>query len=238
MADYSANPRYPHDEGLAALSRKGWLAVQPADFCRYMVLAGKPRRCERSEVIATEGENDARMYGIVSGAIAACGSHAHEVPVLGTILFPGQWFGFGPQLAGTRRVLAFHVQEPSLLLCYGNAELQTVRAAFPELGDRLAQLAQFQANYATDIVGELLVADTARRIVTVLQRLAIWAAPSTRLPLAQAELAEMSNASRASVSKTVKELERQGLLKVVYGGIEVPDLGALNRWNPPGADRA
>jgi CRP-like cAMP-binding protein len=84
----------------------------------------------------------------------------------------------------------------------------------------------------------LLVADTARRIVTVLQRLAIWAAPSTRLPLAQAELAEMSNASRASVSKTVKELERQGLLKVVYGGIEVPDLGALNRWNPHGADRA
>ena len=107
MADYSANPGYPHDEGLAALSRKGWLAVQPADFCRYMVLAGKPRRCERGEVIATEGENDARMYGIVSGAIAACGSHAHEVPVLGTILFPGQWFGFGPQLAGTRRVLAF-----------------------------------------------------------------------------------------------------------------------------------
>jgi CRP-like cAMP-binding protein len=224
-------------ESLAALWRKGWLAVQPDDFRRAMVAIGRQRSLASGEVVALEGEDDARMYGIVKGAMACSGSHGHDAPILGTIMFPGQWFGFGPQLAGTRRVLTFHAQCPSVLLCFGNPELAKVRASFPDLGDRLAQLAQMQTNYTTDVVCELLVKDTALRIVTVLQRLAIWAAPATRLPMSQAELAEMSNASRASVSQALKMLERQGLVVLGYGGIDIPALDALNRWNAAGADR-
>jgi CRP/FNR family transcriptional regulator, cyclic AMP receptor protein len=223
---------------LNALARKGWLSTQPQDFRVAMVELGRSRKLARGEAIALEDDDDARMYAITSGSIAACGSHAHHAPVLGTILFPGQWFGFGPLLAGTRRVLRFHAQEHSLLLCYGNAELERAHLFFPDLPTRLTQLALLQLNYATDIVGELLVENTILRIVTVIQRLAIWAAPTTRLPLSQAELAEMCNASRASVSTVLKQLERNGLAVPHYGGIEVLDLDALNRWNVPGGDRA
>jgi CRP-like cAMP-binding protein len=220
---------------LAVLSRKGWLAAQPDDFRRQFVTMGRRRSLASGEVVALEGEDDARMYGILKGAIACSGSHGHDAPILATVLFPGQWFGYGPQLGGLPRALTFHAQMPSELLAFGNAELQRIRAVAPDLSERMSQLAVLQTNYTAAIVTEVLIPKSAQRIAAVLVRLANWSAPQTLLPVSQNDLAEMSNASRQTVSKALKKMEQSGLIGQHYGGIDVPDVDALARWSDPRA---
>jgi CRP/FNR family transcriptional regulator, cyclic AMP receptor protein len=221
-------------ESHAALSRKGWLAAQPEEFRRQMIMMGRRRSLASGEVVALEGEDDARMYGILKGAIACSGSHGHDAPILSTVLFPGQWFGYGPQLGDLPRTLTFHAQAPSELLAFGNTELQKIRAVAPDLGERMAQLAVLQTNYAAAIVTEVLIPKSAQRIAAVLVRLANWSAPLTLLPVSQNDLAEMSNASRQTVSKALKKMEHSGLIVQHYGGIDVPNINALARWSDPG----
>jgi CRP-like cAMP-binding protein len=218
----------PLDQG--NLSRRGWLAGKSPAFRRCVLEEGRRRHVSAGEVIALEGDTDTMIFGIAAGAIAAQRSHRHEVPILGSILFPGQWFGSGPRLAQRPRMMTFAARVDSTLLCLGDAELERVRAGFPDLANYLAQLAQLQANHAVDCLSELLIPETELRIAAVLLRLANLAAPDTILPLAQTELAEMANASRASVAKLIKELKQRGLVAISYGRIMVCDRVALTAW--------
>jgi CRP-like cAMP-binding protein len=127
-------------------------------------------------------------------------------------------------------MMTFAARVDSTLLCLGGAELERVRARFPDLADHLARLAQLQANHAVDCVSELLIPETELRITAVLLRLANLAAPETILPATQTELAEMANASRTSVAKLVRELKRLGLVAISYGRIMVCDRAALTAW--------
>lgn len=218
----------PLDQG--PLSRRGWLAGQSAAFRRGVLDQGHWRHFSAGEVIALEGDTDTTIFGIGAGAIDAQRSHRHALPILGSILFPGQWFGSGPRLVQMPRMMTFTARLNSTLLCLGDAELKRVSAMFPDLPVHLAQLAQLQANHAVDCVSELLIPETELRITAVMMRLAKLAAPEPMLPLAQTELAEMANASRASVAKLVRELKQRGLVSVSYGRIIVCDRAGLTAW--------
>ncbi len=45
----------------------------------------------------------------------------------------------------------------------------------------------------------------------------------------QEQLAQMLSLSRQTTNQLLKDLERQGLVKLVYGGIEILDVAALRR---------
>lgn len=212
------------------LVQRGWLAGKAEVFRNCILEQGRWRDVPAGGMIAMEGDTDTVIFGIASGVVSAQRSHRHDIPILGSLLFPGQWFGSGPRLAGAPRMMTFAARQDVTLLCLGDAELARVRAHCPDLTDHLAHLAQLQANFAVDCVSELLIPETELRITAVLLRLANLAAPDTILPMAQIELAEMANASRASVGMLIKELKAAGLVTISYGQIEVRDRAALTAW--------
>jgi CRP/FNR family transcriptional regulator, cyclic AMP receptor protein len=218
------------DDRFASLSGSGWLSLQPETFCRAMICSGRVVALGVRQPVTMEGDEDPRIFGVVRGAIGTYSSHRHEFPVLGTVLFPGQWFGLGPRLIGGERTLTFVAMEDSELLCFGPAEFQKIGEIAPDLNDRLAQLAQFMSNYSAQIIAELLIPETDRRIVAVLLRLCERSYGNFSFRLSQAEIGEMSNASRDTVNKLVKRLAQNGLLTVRYGRIEVADYAGLARW--------
>lgn len=177
-----------------------------------------------------EGDEDLRIFGVVRGAVGTYSSHRHQFPVLGAMLLSGQWFGVGPRFVGGGRKLTFIAMEDTELLCFGNAEFQQVSVSCSDLDDQLAQLAQMMSNYSNLIVAELLIPETDRRIVAVLLRLCEGTSGEFSFRLSQAELGEMSNASRDTVNKLVKRLEQCGLLTTRYGRIVVADYEGLARW--------
>jgi CRP/FNR family transcriptional regulator, cyclic AMP receptor protein len=223
------------EERFVSLSRSGWLSLQSPAFAGAIMRAGRVIALRTREPVTMEGDDDLRIFGIVRGAVGAYSSHRHQFPVLGTVLFPGQWFGVGPRLIGGGRTMTFITMEDCELLCFGNAEFQQIGSSFPELNDRLAQLAQMMSNYSNEVVAELLIPETDRRIVAVLLRLCERSSGEFSFRLSQAELGEMSNASRDTVNKLVGRLERGGLLTARYGRIAVADYNGLARWFDPDA---
>ncbi|MEE4338137.1 Crp/Fnr family transcriptional regulator [Erythrobacter sp.] len=220
----------PGEGHFAGLFAGAWLSRQPAAFRQHLIAVGRRAFYGRRDPIGFEGDDDRRILGIVSGSIGCLTSHRQHMPVLGTIIGPGQWFGMGPQLIGSERILSFVAREPSELISLGDTELWRLREAFPDLPQRLAGLAQLQSNHIAGLVAELLVPEADRRIAAVLLRLCEPGSGKDSLPLSQSELGEMANASRASVSRTLRVLAQRGLVEVGYGRIAVEDRAGLEAW--------
>jgi CRP-like cAMP-binding protein len=219
-----------------ALLAGAWLSRQPDDFRASILRHGRVITVRPAETIAYEGDNDQRIFGIMRGAIACYGSHCHDTPMLGTLTMPGQWFGFGTTIGGRPRSLSFTAREASALLCLGPAELTALRAEWPDLATRLGWLTIINTDYTENIVWELLVGRVDRRIVAVLLRLCRSTTAEPSFPLSQSELAEMANASRASVNKLLRSLEHEGLVSAGYGRIMVHDVERLKAWFDRTAD--
>lgn len=223
-------PRVVGGGHFAGLLAGPWLSRQPPAFSQCVLDVGRRAFFGCKDMVSFEGDEDRRIFGIVSGSIGCLTTHRQNMPVLGTIIGPGQWFGMGPQLTGTGRILSFVAREPSELVSLGDAELGRLREAFPDLPDRIAQLAQLQSNHIVGLVAELLVPKTERRIAAVLLRLCEPGAGRDTLPVSQSELGEMANASRASVNRTLGMFAQRGLLEIGYGRITVQDRAGLEAW--------
>lgn len=213
------------------LEQRGWLSWQPPEIREQVRRAGRLISLATGETLTREGDEDPRMYGIVAGFLGCSISHRHDRPVLGTLLGPGDWFGEGPLVEeqGLRQV-SYAAMQPATVLVINTPAMAGLRAAFPDFDRRVAALAVWQVRYLTEVASELLIENVADRIAAVLLRLCADQPAPVMLPVVQAELGEMSNASRNSVSKVLRTLALKGLVRPGYGGIEVPDPRALARW--------
>jgi CRP-like cAMP-binding protein len=213
------------------LEQRGWLSWHPPAVRAAVLRAGRLLRLGTRETLTTEGDEDPRMYGIVAGFFGCSISHRHDRPVLGTLLGPGDWFGEGPLVDehGLRHV-TYCAMQPCTVLVLNSTAMTDLRAQFADFDRRVAQLAVGQVRYLTEVAAELLIENVADRITAVLLRLCADRPAPVALPLVQAELGEMSNASRNSVSKALRTLSQRGLVSRGYGGIVVPDPAALSRW--------
>lgn len=229
-------PRGQDDTPFEALLAGAWLSRQPDDFRASILRHGRVITVRTAETIAHEGDSDQRIFGIMRGSIACYGSHCHDTPMLGTLMMPGQWFGFGTTIGGRPRSLGFTAKEAATLLCLGPAELKELGSDWPDLGARLGRLTIVNMDYAENVISELLVGRVDRRIVAVLLRLCRSTTAEPSFPLSQSELAEMANASRASVNKLLRALEHEGLLSAGYGRILVHDADRLKAWFERTAD--
>lgn len=228
------NPRRPSPapdtDPYAALDRFGWLSRQSPDVRALVKQEGHVIGLRPRQTLANEGDADARMFGILEGYVGCLISHRQNRPVLGTIIGAGAWFGQGPLIDGEQRQLTFTAMEQVRLLVLDAAAFVRLRAVVPDIDQRLAQLPMLQVRYISQMTSELLLDDVSLRVAAVLLRLCEGRTDCVRLPLLQSQLGEMSNASRNSVSKALKVLEGQNLVRLGYGELEVLDPVALANW--------
>ncbi|MEM1132090.1 MAG: Crp/Fnr family transcriptional regulator [Pseudomonadota bacterium] len=220
-----------------ALTSRGWLAQQPSQFQTLLLETGRILRVETRDTLTLEGDDDLRIFGLVSGSISCLISHRHSIPKLATIIAPGRWFGMGPRLIGGNRTISFVAAEPAVVLWFGASELGRIEAAWPDLNQRIGQLAQINSNYIAQIVSELLIPQAQRRILAVLVRLCEGREGMINLALSQSDLAEMANASRATVNATLKQLERADLLAISYNALKIPCAAKLEQHLDAGEDK-
>lgn len=220
----------PGPDPASPFNLRGWLSAQPPAVRALAVRVGRMVRLENRETLTFEGDTDTRMYGIVDGFIGCNISHRHNRPVLGTLLGPGEWFGEGPMVDASTRHITYCAMQPAQVLALDAAGMAELRHTFADFDRCITQLAVRQVRYLSEVAAELLVENVTDRITAVLLRLTVGHPGPVVLPLVQAELGEMSNASRNSVSKVLQTLAQAGLVRRGYGGIEVPDPAALSRW--------
>lgn len=226
------------------LSSRGWLAEVDPDFGLAMFEAGRVLEFRRGDALYHPGDDPGGMYGVAEGGILLSTMARDGLPVPGHIMRRCTWFGYGSVFDRQRRKLIPTASEPSLVLYVPLAECDRLRNAFPSAARAFGQLATRGEALYLAIVTDLLIANTSRRLAAVLLRVTgaetpdrpnghpvdplgdPWAGP-TGVPLTQAMLAELGNASPHTVARFVDMAVGAGWLEWKYGRVRIADVEQL-----------
>lgn len=215
------------------VAKVGWLADQPC-WVRDAVLSASRLQCyEPERVIFYAGDEPGGMYGVVDGGFGLMAPSGQNDVLLCNILRRGYWFGYGPALSGGVRKVTIKAVEKSHLLhlplramtaiCAEKPEFYRIFAALNDVGLMMNSL---------QVVGDLLLPSGERRIAAVLARIAKpypgdEEQGSWPIRIAQAEIAQMSNASRDRVNRALAKFEKAGWLKADFKLVVVTNIAAL-----------
>lgn len=145
------------------------------------------------------------------------------------LLYPGSWFAEGPTTL-TERTVGFFATRPSTILLIDHLDVRRVAAIYPDLWRFIALLNLENHRRTMGLVHDLMIRGGRRRFAALLARMAGLREEVAPVPLiidaTQAEVAAMANLARSVVSAFLKEMEREGILRLNWARIEVlrPDL--------------
>jgi CRP-like cAMP-binding protein len=232
-------------EVLRTLKGRGWLASCDPAFRDAVIEAGRLLRFRRGEALYQPGDGPGGMFGVAEGGIVLSIPGRMGVPVAAHIVRPGSWFGYGSVFSGQQRMLIPVANEPSQALHLGLSEVNKLRAEFSAAGRAFWQLAMRADAAYVAAISDLLIADTDRRLAAVLLRVTgaetqdrqknmpidplladPWTGPNG-VPLTQAMLGEMANASSQTVTRFVDRAVKAGWIVWTYGRVRILDFRQL-----------
>jgi CRP/FNR family transcriptional regulator, cyclic AMP receptor protein len=164
------------------------------------------------------------MFGLVHGCLAAEVSPSIILPLKSMLLHPGFWLGEGTIAVSHRRVGIWATRQ-STVLAIEIGEFRRVASIHPDIWRYLALLA-LENHYTTmGLAHDLMIRGGRRRLAAILARLAGLRGEVAPDPLVidatQAEVADIANLARSVVSSFLQEMERDGVLRLRWGNIEV-----------------
>jgi CRP-like cAMP-binding protein len=159
-------------------------------------------------------------FGLAAGAVHLCATSeaGHETTL--DLLEPGQWFGDMALLDAQPLPYAAQTWAASTLLVMRRSSLRQLLAQHPAMGTALARLNAQRNLRLLQRLGEQaepLLHLRARRMLRVLaQRFGVRVPGGWRiaLPLTQAQLAQLMDASRQRVNEILGVLEREAAVRV------------------------
>jgi CRP-like cAMP-binding protein len=227
-----------------ALTRKGWLSEIDPALASAIIEAGRLIEVRRGDSLFHPGDAPGGMYGVIAGGITMSAAGRDGLPVVGHIHRQGGWFGYGSFLEKQKRLLIPVANEASRVLHLPLGEFERLRETFPKAGAAFARLSVRTETIYIAMLTDLLIPQTDRRLAAVLMRVTgvdgplcdtrlpiepegePWAAPAG-VPLTQAMLAELANASPHTVARFVERQTRAGWIAWSYGAVRILNAEAL-----------
>ncbi|ASG23356.1 Crp/Fnr family transcriptional regulator [Nitrospirillum viridazoti CBAmc] len=220
------------------LEGRGWLAEQPADLRAEILARGRLRTYADGQAVYRGGDAPDGLYALVTGRmrLATVQEDGREVVILHA--GPGHWFGEVSMVDGLPRGQTAVARGESVVLHLAAQAFAQIVGADPRRWANFAGILSRHLRQATHYLGEVLALPTPQRTARLLALLCrLEEAPPddtgcapVLLPLSQEDLAGMLGLSRQTANRALGRLERAGLVRRGYGGIEVRDAGALERF--------
>jgi CRP-like cAMP-binding protein len=227
------------------LTSRGWLAEIDPALAAAVVQAGRVMSLRKGERLYSPEDTPGGMFGVIAGGMLMATEGRDGLPMPGHIARRCHWFGYGSVLEKQRRTMIITANEPSALLHVPLAELERLRAGHATANRAYGKLATLGEALYLATVADLLIRDTDRRLAGVLLRvsgaepppyypgyrpdeaeMARWSDPDG-VPLTQALLADLANASPHTVARFVDRATRSGFILWRYGHVRVLDIGGL-----------
>jgi CRP-like cAMP-binding protein len=227
------------------LSSRGWLAEIDPALAAAVVEAGRIVTLGKGETVYRPEDSPGGMYGVVEGGILMSAFGRDGLPLPGHIARRCHWFGYGSVLDKQRRSMMTVANEPSVVLHVPLAEFERLREEFPTAGRAFGKLATLGEALYLATVADLLIRNTDVRLAAVLLRVSgaerppyfpgdwpadheadRWADPRG-VPLTQALLADLANASPHTVARFVDRATRAGWIDWRYGRVRIRDVAGL-----------
>ena len=204
----------------------------PEKHVQELVASAPEIRAAKGKAIVRQGDTFRGLYLVLSGSVEVSAAGASGRRYIHRYARPGTAFGFMSVFDPQPSPYSYVAHEPTRMLFIRTETFIATLMRHPELWLSVARhLAGFQ-RVALDVVQEQVFEGIRPRLARALLSLSrAWAtAPAEPgLQITQDELAGLVGVSRQSVSKELKRLEREGLVRIGYARIAVPDAAALER---------
>lgn len=187
----------------------------------------------RGGYLCRKGEKVDAWIGIVEGLVKMNNLSPEGKTVTFTGLSAGAWFGEGTILKGElrkydvtalrdSRIARMPVRTFNWLL---DTSLPFTRFLLMQLNERLGQfIGMVEFDRMLDVDARVA------RCLAAMFNSHLYPGADTLLQISQEEIGYLSGASRQRANQALQVLEREGLLKVDYGGIQILDLDGLRRF--------
>lgn len=216
---------------LRVLRQTRWLSGHDQGLPGAFVSSGRLVRLAAGEWTHGEGDVETGLIFVIEGALQLFTQAPGDREVLighaedGSAIGQTVRFGGGPRL-----VTAICVQ-PSLLLVVSDAVLTRLSAAWPDIWRIVTGLAYAQMRAVLRTNAELVALPPRQRLAA---RLLSLAAPKGRrapvsLAIGQQALGELIGVTRKTVNGILAAFEREGLVRLGYGRLELTDLRGLEQ---------
>jgi CRP/FNR family transcriptional regulator, cyclic AMP receptor protein len=186
-----------------------------------------------NEVILARGDQFDYWTGVVAGlARVSITSRSGKVTSFIAVT-PGAWFGEGSMLKNEVR--------PYDAVALRDTRLAMMdRATFSTLFDNSIGFNHFLVRQFNERLGQFIALLECRRTLNATARLAgcigwlfnpiLYPGAKPHLEITQEEIGALSGLSRQNANQCLKELERQGLLRLEYGSMTIVNLEGLRRY--------
>lgn len=237
------DPSVPKTQSLReALRTNAWFAALPGAVIDELADSAQRRKLVDGELLYCLGDQPTGLFGIVSGRIRICSTSAEGKELTATFFEAGDWLGEISIFDGLPRLSDAVAVGDTDVIVLSRAIIHGLLERQPELYAPFVRILCRKLRLAMEGLSDLMLLPLSQRLT---KRLLTLAQDYGRehedgilidLHLPQDELGRLLGASRQSVSKELKVLEREGLVKLAYGRIVIVDQGAMENLTSALAD--
>ena len=225
-------------EERAAINGGRWFSALSPSLRHDILRCAFVKRCKDSELIAARGDPPEQWIACAKGAVRVSSTAVSGKQVTLTYVEPGIWFGDVAMFDGDRRTHDAYAHGDTTILCVARADFRKILATHVELYEALMRLQARRIRTLFGLVEDLntlpLRARLAKQLIHLVRsygvpNLADGSQMRIGLQLAQEELAQLLGASRQRVNQELKQMEREGAIRIEPAGLVVLDRSALMR---------
>lgn len=209
----------------ALLRRSGWLSRQPDDFQREVIDRGRIQAYDPGDVVYRSGDPQGGIYGLIHGTLAISLAPSNRAARFFQFGVVGAWAGEGPFLTGEPRRVEMRAIDHCSLFHLPIDTMEQMATRDPLVVRYFARITVGHFDLLARVIDDLLIPAADRRIASVLHR-AGWL-HSRAVPISQADLGGMANASRKQVNAALSKFQQRGWIKTAYRSIEVINANGL-----------
>jgi CRP/FNR family transcriptional regulator, cyclic AMP receptor protein len=218
----------------AALERSTWFRSLPDALRAALRAAGRLRTVRAGERLFMRGDPDDGIYCVLDGAVRVGAASIAGREALLAVVGPVNWFGEITLFDGGPRTHDAYAERDSTLFHVPRAALAALLAATPAWWHAFGLLLTQKLRLAFEAIEEAALlpaaARVARRLVVLADSYGDAADQRGRrrvVSVPQEDLALMLALSRQTVNQILRQFEREGLVVLRYGEIEIADAARL-----------
>jgi CRP/FNR family transcriptional regulator, cyclic AMP receptor protein len=212
------------------------LSGLPADIVEELMAVSMLRQLGDGECLYAQGDEGDGLFGVVKGRIRLSNSSREGKELLVMLVEPGDWIGEVSLLDGLPRSLDAYAMGECAVLFLPRQRFDKLLKSKPELYQYFIPMLCRKLRLALSYVeGAALFPLPARLAQRLLELLTFYGVEDDSqgslidVHLPQEDLAKMLGVSRQAISRELKRLEAEGIIKLAYGQLRVTDKLALQR---------
>ncbi len=225
----SAMKKMERYQALQVLREAEWLKDFSADLIGKLVTEGRLVYLNIGEWAQAEGDDRNGLFVVIDGLLQSFCAAPGDREVMIGFAEPGSVLGHATRYSGGPRLVTAVCAQPSILLEVSESALDRIAIDSPEIWRAIAGFAYAHVRRALRMAAEVISLRPRERIAARLLA-TVGDSPVAEVPMiniSQEMLGEMIGVTRKTVNLHLSAFERDGLVRVGYGKIELCDLNGL-----------